>query len=52
VAILTGKTSHIAEGYAYMSHHERKSIWISSSVSISGLGTGTRMLSCILDFMH
>ena len=47
-----GKTSHIPEGRAHLSHHERKTVWISSCIWISGLWTGTCLQSWTLYFMH
>ena len=52
VATATFQTSHVLDSHAQLSHHEMKSISISSCMQISGLRLGNCVRSWILASMH
>jgi hypothetical protein len=52
VATATWKTSHVPEGHAQLSHHEMKSVSISSSTWIGRLQLGNCVRSWISASMH
>ena len=52
VATATWKTSHVLDSHAQLSHHEMKSVSISSSVQIDGLQLGNCVWSWISASVH